>query len=603
MPKKLTIEECKKLAEDRGGKCLNDKYINSSTLMKWRCKDEHEWKTCFNSIKNGRWCATCKGLKKKTIDDCKKVAKEKGGECLSDEYIGANSKMLWRCDKGHQWYATFGMINYKTWCGECYGTKRKSIDDCKRIAKERGGECLETEYINNRTKMLWTCSKGHKWYSKFNSITGMNTWCPYCSNSIKKNIEQCKEHAITKGGECLSEEYVNSDSNLLWKCCYGHEWIAPFGRIMSGSWCNECGGTKKKTIEDCIRYAEEKGGKCLSKKYIDNRGKILWVCEFGHEWYASFASINNGHWCHECGGVKRQTLEDCKIVASEKGGECLSEEYINGFTNMLWRCGNGHEWNTTFMSIKHKSWCQECVGTKKKTLEDCIDISTKRGGRCLSNEYVNDHTKMLWECKDSHRWYATFHGISIGGTWCPFCYGKVKHTIEKCKELASSRGGFCLSTEYVNVFGKLTWMCSKGHKWGTCYSVVQKGAWCPRCNESRGERFVGEYLTKNNIDYEREKRINGGYRFDLANFNDKWTIEYDGVQHFKPVDFFGGEKALEGTKKRDAIKNNYCVENGISLLRISCSSKNVERQLDLFFSSVNNGFRTYMYHGDEYLCK
>ena len=38
------------------------------------------------------------------------------------------------------------------------------------------------------------------------------------------------------------------------------------------------------------------------------------------------------------------------------------------------------------------------------------------------------------------------------------------------------------------------------------------------------------------------------------------AIEYDGQQHYKPIEKFGGEKAFEKTKFRDVIKNNYCKE-------------------------------------------
>ena len=46
------------------------------------------------------------------------------------------------------------------------------------------------------------------------------------------------------------------------------------------------------------------------------------------------------------------------------------------------------------------------------------------------------------------------------------------------------------------------------------------------------------------------------------------AIEYDGQQHYKPIEKFGVEKAFEKTKFRDVIKNNYCKDNNINLLRI-----------------------------------
>lgn len=45
-------------------------------------------------------------------------------------------------------------------------------------------------------------------------------------------------------------------------------------------------------------------------------------------------------------------------------------------------------------------------------------------------------------------------------------------------------------------------------------------------------------------------------------------IEYDGIQHFKCVDYFGGEIGLKKIKKNDLIKNNYCMVKNIKLLRI-----------------------------------
>ena len=52
------------------------------------------------------------------------------------------------------------------------------------------------------------------------------------------------------------------------------------------------------------------------------------------------------------------------------------------------------------------------------------------------------------------------------------------------------------------------------------------------------------------------------------------AIEYDGEGHFIPIDWAGrGEawanESLYATQRRDEIKNNYCFENGIELLRIS----------------------------------
>jgi predicted RecB family nuclease len=57
--RKLTIEDMKNLAKKRGGKCLSVKYINSTTKLKWQCKEGHEWEVAPTNIKSGTWCPWC----------------------------------------------------------------------------------------------------------------------------------------------------------------------------------------------------------------------------------------------------------------------------------------------------------------------------------------------------------------------------------------------------------------------------------------------------------------------------------------------------------------------------------------------------------------
>jgi very-short-patch-repair endonuclease len=57
------------------------------------------------------------------------------------------------------------------------------------------------------------------------------------------------------------------------------------------------------------------------------------------------------------------------------------------------------------------------------------------------------------------------------------------------------------------------------------------------------------------------------FDFFLPDFN--CCIEYDGIQHFEIVEFFGGEKSFNERLINDNIKNDFCEENNISLLRIS----------------------------------
>jgi hypothetical protein len=104
-------------------------------------------------------------------------------------------------------------------------------------------------------------------------------------------------------------------------------------------------------------------------------------------------------------------------------------------------------------------------------------------------------------------------------------------------------------------------------------SVHLRGSGCRRCNDSFGEKIIANFLDRNNIEYKREYIFDDckniyPLRFDFYIPSTRKCIEFDGIQHFQPVEYFGGVKAYELRKINDKIKNDYCEDNYINLIRI-----------------------------------
>lgn len=100
-----------------------------------------------------------------------------------------------------------------------------------------------------------------------------------------------------------------------------------------------------------------------------------------------------------------------------------------------------------------------------------------------------------------------------------------------------------------------------------------QGSGCPNCNESRGEKEIAKFLNKYKINFERQKKFHDcrnvfDLPFDFYIPSKRTCIEFDGKQHYQPVDHFGGLKAYESLKINDKIKNDYCEDNYINLIRI-----------------------------------
>lgn len=116
------------------------------------------------------------------------------------------------------------------------------------------------------------------------------------------------------------------------------------------------------------------------------------------------------------------------------------------------------------------------------------------------------------------------------------------------------------------------------------------------CSHSKGETIIEKILRENNIKYSQQyvfselTSLNGGnLKFDFAVFNSdnslRYLIEFNGIQHYEPIDFFGGEKQFKIQKQNDQKKISYCKENKIPLVIISYQEINdisfdyIERQV------------------------
>lgn len=235
---------------------------------------------------------------KKSFDEVNAYVVSFGYELLSKEYLSAHRKLKFKCDKGHIYEASWHNFRSGKRCPVCAG-KRQSINDLKDFANTKGGKCLSDQYLGANSKHHWECEFGHQWSSKWSHIK-RGSWCPTCAGRLKLEESSLIEHASQKSGKCLNPEYYkNNKTKLKWECEKGHTWIAGWEHILRGHWCPTCSG-RRQTIKDLQHYAHKLGGKCLSNVYLGTKSKYLWECDKKHQWRASWEQIKQNHWCPSC---------------------------------------------------------------------------------------------------------------------------------------------------------------------------------------------------------------------------------------------------------------------------------------------------------------
>lgn len=471
------FERYKKIAKERGGKLLSKNYINSATKLEWKCYEcGHIWKATPNNIRNGTWCPQC-AYKEKTklhydILDMQKLAEKKlqGGKCLTKKYLGDDKKLKWKCGRcGHEWTQTPRGIKRGTLCPKCSKTRKgsyhlSSIEEMQKIAasKPGGGECLSEVYINMHTPLKWRCgSCGYVWEAQPLHIKN-ETWCPQCAEGITERIyrkffealfhvkfkKATPKWLVGVGGGQMHFDGFNRQLKLAFECqgIQHHQFTKFFHK------------TKKDFEIDLendrlkLKLAKEHGITIIYVNWIIKDGKLHKLKVEEMEQYIRAECKKHGISIPEKAKVdwrefnlqQPERLKEMEQMAELQGGECLSEQYINSRTKLIWRCGTcAHIWKAPPDNIKQGKWCPKC-GIKRRakkqslTIEEMKAIAKERGGECLSENYVNSHTKLLWKCGVcGHEWMATPTSIKGSrnrrGTWCPN-YRKHKSILKESKD-------------------------------------------------------------------------------------------------------------------------------------------------------------------------
>jgi len=281
---------------------------------------------------------------------------------------------------------------------------------------------------------------------------------------------------------------------------------------------------------------------------------------------------------------KRKTTEEFILDAIKIHGDRYDYSlvsYINNYVKIKIKCiKHGYFQQTPKNHLNKKQGCPDCSGNRKKTTNTfIIDGNNKHNNKYNydKSHYISNKVNVIITCKEHGDFQQTPDGHLNQKQGCPDCAGnRRKNTIKFIKEasiLHNNSYDYSL-VEYINNDTNVEIICKKHGSFKqlpTNHINGRKG--CPKCKSSKGELSILKFLENNNINYTEQKKFQCckfkrklAFDFHLPDYN--ICIEYDGKQHFEPIEYFGGLYKFNDLKKRDNIKNNYCEKNNIKLLRI-----------------------------------
>ena len=501
------------------------------------------------------------------------------------------------------------------------GRKKKTHDEyVVELAMKNPTIEVVSKYVDAKTKITHHCLLHDIYWDVLpgNALAGKG--CKECMKD-KNRTKFTKSHDeyvsqvqnVNSDIEVL-ETYIGADVAILHLCRkHNVQWKAMPTNILKGCGCVKCKSEKiiEKQLKTHEQYVEELSIKSPNLKvieeYIDSVTPILHYCiKHDNYWKVCPNNALNRNGCPECGKESHYELsskshDDYVFEVSAKNPNIeVVEKYINGRTKIMHYCLlHDVYWMAYPYSILQGCGCFECGKEKissslSKSHETYVEELKIINPNVIAIErYIDMKTPILHKCLIHNVEWITSPSATLQGCGCPECRSEkiseksLKTHEQYIEELKITNPSMVVLEQYINANTPILHKCLKDeNEWYISPSNALIGYGCPRCHESKGERQIRLWLDKHNISYEFQKKFEVcrdsnllPFDFYLPNYN--MCIEYDGKQHFEPIEHFGGQEAFEITAKHDNIKNDYCKNNGISLLRIPYF-KNVEEELNNF---------------------
>lgn len=244
--------------------------------------------------------------------------------------------------------------------------------------------------------------------------------------------------------------------------------------------------------------------------------------------------------------------------------------------------------------IQSKDWshfktytygCSYCSG-RGKTNKDIIPLIKNKDVELIS-QYQGNEKPIKCKCKKCENEWTTLPKVLItNGSGCPKC-GREKATMAETKtkerfiaDLENINPFIEVIGEYKNTHTKIECKCKIDSTIWFAYpaNLLNGSAGCPHCNMSVGERKLLDTLKKIKVNFIPQHTISDckfifNLKFDAFDIDNNIAFEYNGEQHYRPVDFAGkgeewAKKEFEKTTRRDNAKIEYCKNNGIPIVII-----------------------------------
>jgi hypothetical protein len=354
---------------------------------------------------------------------------------------------------------------------------------------------------------------------------------------------------------------------------------------LSGHGCNVCAvELRSSNKNDFIKKSIETHGDLYDYSKVDYKGsrvKVEIECK-EHGIFKQRPDCHiNGQGCKICSGRKSNTANfilKAKVIYGDLYNYDKSV-YINNSTKVEIGCKKHGFFMQTPQSHYKSKGCHYCKSNSKSNTNEFIlkAITVHEDLYDYNNvDYKGTHTKVEIKCK-KHGIFKQTPVTHLNGNGCGICSGNIKSNSQEFILKAKAIHGDLYdyrNVNYINNSTKIEIGCKKHGIFKQTPAKHLKNQGCGNCNLSKGELLIKKWLDNNNISYEQQKKFpdcknKQKLSFDFYLKQYSTLIEFQGVQHYKPVNYWKGMQGLVLQQFNDKIKKEYVNNNGYTLLEIN----------------------------------
>lgn len=387
------------------------------------------------------------------------LASAKGGVLLTAENLTLKEKWQFQCAEGHIWLAQGQSVKVGSWCPKCGGSAPRSLNELQAIVEKRGGELLSTDYLGVDATYTFKCNLGHEFSNMFKKVE-KGQWCPTCNKGRKSEeiaratfqqifgvpFKKVRPNWLRNSRGRVME--IDGYSDTL-KLGFEYQGIQHFKQI--GIYAQDI-GTRIKDDELKQKLCEAQGIKLFYLTYEDSYEDFPkrikeQAYKFGLDTemfdFETEIDLSSAY-------IRDDRLEELTRLLEKKGIRVLSKKWLTSDTKYSLEClVCGNKWRAAgnmFFNSRRVAGCRVCAlkavaGANRGNLQDLQAFAKAKGGKCLSDVYVQRRWAYRWRCGKGHTFEGNFNNMKFRNEFCPYCEGRT------VKQLVSAEQAIAKFTE------------------------------------------------------------------------------------------------------------------------------------------------------------